>query len=203
MPVWLLFSPAPRRTAQCGRSSSCSRWDQPSAEPGEEEEEAGERQAVAPQDEEATPGQGRGGGRHLPGGGGRFAALAGWHCCQGTGLVVSRVSVGAPGLCSLSLSAPSPHLTCLSPHKRNCHPAAGGTRKINGWKSRNGIKGFPRRDSPHKGARRSLAALLPVDLGEGEESFLVVTPPGCWDCFQTCSPTSHPQLLRAGSLPAS
>lgn len=51
--VWLLFSPAPRWTAQCGQSSSCSRWDQPSAEPREEEEEeAGERQAVAPQDKE-------------------------------------------------------------------------------------------------------------------------------------------------------
>lgn len=33
-----------------------------------------------------------------------------------------------------------------------------------------------------------MAALLPTDLGEGEVSFLVVTPPVCWDCFQTCSP---------------
>lgn len=90
---------------------------------------------------------------------------------------------------------PAPHPP-LTPQKElpSCcwKDAAGGTRKINRWKSRNGIKGFPRRTSPHKGARRSLAALLPVDLGEGEESFLVVTPPGCWDCFQTCSPMSHP-----------
>lgn len=63
-------------------------------------------------------------------------------------------------------------------------------RGVNRWKSRNKIKVWTRKDSPYKGARKRIGALLPMDLGGMWRGSIILGghTSVCQDCFQTCSP---------------